>query len=53
MIKGLLLDFGSVISKSLFERHRITEEALGLKKGTLTWQSSIIKDLVQHSANNP
>jgi len=38
MIKGLLLDFGSVISKSLFERHRLTEEALGLKKGTLSWQ---------------
>jgi len=38
MLKGLLLDFGSVISKSLFERHQVTEEALGLKKGTLNWR---------------
>jgi len=37
MLKGLLLDFGSVISKSLFERHQVTEEALGLEKGTLNW----------------
>ncbi len=36
-MKALLLDFGSVISKSLFERHRVTEEALGLKSGTLDW----------------
>jgi putative hydrolase of the HAD superfamily len=35
--RGLLLDFGSVISVSIFERHRQTEEALGLPKGTLTW----------------
>ncbi len=38
MIKALLLDFGSVISKSLFERHRVTEDALGLEEGTLTWR---------------
>lgn len=35
--KGLLLDFGSVISVSLFERHRETEQLLGLQPRSLTW----------------
>lgn len=35
--QALLLDFGSVISTSLFECHRETEELLGLKRGSLTW----------------
>lgn len=35
--RGLLLDFGSVISVSIFERHPQTEERLGLPGGTLTW----------------
>lgn len=34
---ALLLDFGSVISVSVFERHRETEQILGLEPGTLTW----------------
>jgi putative hydrolase of the HAD superfamily len=34
---ALLLDFGSVISVSVFERHRETERILGLPAGTLTW----------------
>ena len=34
---ALLLDFGSVISVSVFERHRQTEQILGLAPGTLTW----------------
>ncbi|MFA6313344.1 MAG: HAD-IA family hydrolase [Sterolibacterium sp.] len=34
---GLLLDFGSVITWSLFEKHRDTEATLGLPPGTLTW----------------
>lgn len=34
---ALLLDFGSVISVSVFERHRETEHILGLPPGTLTW----------------
>ena len=34
---GLLLDFGSVITYSLFEKHRDTEAILGLPKGSLTW----------------
>ena len=35
--KALLLDFGSVISVSVFERHRNTERLLGLPTGALTW----------------
>jgi putative hydrolase of the HAD superfamily len=35
--RGLLLDFGSVISVSMFERHRDTEKILGLAPGSLTW----------------
>lgn len=34
---GLLLDFGSVIGISVFERHRITELNLDLPPGTLDW----------------
>jgi putative hydrolase of the HAD superfamily len=36
--KGLLLDFGGVISVTLFERHASSEQALGLAAGTLTWR---------------
>lgn len=36
--KGLLLDFGGVISVTLFERHRLSEKLLGLPEGTLTWR---------------
>lgn len=36
--KGLLLDFGGVISVTLFERHALSEQALGLRAGTLTWR---------------
>lgn len=36
--RGLLLDFGGVISVTLFERHALSEAALGLKPGTLTWR---------------
>jgi putative hydrolase of the HAD superfamily len=35
--KGLLLDFGGVISVTLFERHALSEQALGLPAGTLMW----------------
>jgi len=35
--RGLLLDFGSVMSVSMFERHRDTEKILGLEPGALTW----------------
>lgn len=36
--RGLILDFGGVITRTLFETHPVTERALGLKPGTLTWR---------------
>lgn len=39
--QALLLDFGSVISASLFECHRDTERLLGLPPGTLTWRGPL------------
>jgi putative hydrolase of the HAD superfamily len=36
--KGLLLDFGGVISVTLLERHALSEKTLGLPAGTLTWR---------------
>jgi len=38
MTKALILDFGGVITRTLFETHDITERALGLAPGTLTWK---------------
>lgn len=38
MTKALVLDFGGVISKTLFETHDLSEEALGLARGTLKWR---------------
>lgn len=35
--RGLLLDFGSVISFSAFEQHRNTERVLNLPSGSLNW----------------
>ena len=35
--EGLLLDFGSVLTYSLFEKHRDTEAILGLPKHSLNW----------------
>lgn len=37
MHKALVLDFGGVISRTLFETHALSEAALGLPPGTLTW----------------
>lgn len=37
-MKGLLLDFGGVISVTLFERHASSERTLGLAPGTLKWR---------------
>ena len=39
--RGLLLDFGSVISVSIFERHRETERILGLPAGRLDWLGAL------------
>lgn len=36
--KALILDFGGVITRTLFETHALTETALGLLPGTLTWR---------------
>ncbi|MEW5420513.1 HAD family hydrolase [Amorphus sp. 3PC139-8] len=33
----LVLDFGGVVSKTVFETHAETERTLGLEPGTLTW----------------
>lgn len=40
----LVLDFGGVISRTLFETHELSEQALGLDKGTLTWQGPFNPD---------
>jgi putative hydrolase of the HAD superfamily len=36
--RALVLDFGGVISRTLFETHALSEQALGLPPGTLTWR---------------
>ena len=36
--KALILDFGGVISRTLFETHDLSEKALGLPAGSLAWQ---------------
>lgn len=36
--KALVLDFGGVISRTLFETHDLSERALGLPPGTLNWR---------------
>jgi putative hydrolase of the HAD superfamily len=35
--KALILDFGGVVTRTLFETHDITERTLGLAPGSLTW----------------
>jgi len=35
---ALVLDFGGVVTRTLFETHDLTERALGLAAGTLTWR---------------
>lgn len=39
--RALLLDVGAVITRTLFESHRDTEQVLGLPAGTLTWLGPI------------
>lgn len=41
-IKALVLDFGGVISKTMFETHALTEQELGLAPGTLTWRGPFV-----------
>jgi putative hydrolase of the HAD superfamily len=42
--QALVLDFGGVISKTLFETHELTERALGLGPGTLKWLGPFAPD---------
>lgn len=36
--RALILDFGGVVTRTLFETHDVTERTLGLKPDTLTWR---------------
>jgi putative hydrolase of the HAD superfamily len=36
--RALVLDFGGVVTRTLFETHALTERALGLAPGMLTWR---------------
>lgn len=38
MTRALILDFGGVITRTLFGTHALSEAALGLAPGTLTWR---------------
>jgi putative hydrolase of the HAD superfamily len=42
--KALVLDFGGVVTRTLFETHELTEKALGLAPGTLTWRGPFDPD---------
>ena len=42
---ALILDFGGVITRTLFETHELTERALGLSPGSLTWQGPFAPEL--------
>jgi putative hydrolase of the HAD superfamily len=35
---ALILDFGGVVSRTMFEQHALTEEVLGLPSGSLQWR---------------
>lgn len=36
--QAIVLDFGGVVTRTLFETHALTERALGLQPNTLTWR---------------
>jgi putative hydrolase of the HAD superfamily len=36
--QALVLDFGGVVTRTLFETHALSERALGLERGTLGWR---------------
>lgn len=44
MSRALVLDFGGVVSRTMFETHDITERALGLAPGTLAWRGPFDSD---------
>ncbi len=39
--QALVLDFGGVVTRTLFELHDVTEALLGLTPGTLTWRGPL------------
>jgi putative hydrolase of the HAD superfamily len=43
-VDTLILDFGGVISRTMFETHAASEAALGLAAGTLTWLGPFAPD---------
>lgn len=43
-LRALVLDFGGVVTRTLFETHELTEKALGLPTGTLTWRGPFAPD---------
>ncbi|MAZ19376.1 HAD-IA family hydrolase [Oricola sp.] len=44
MSKALILDFGGVVTRTLFETHDLSEAALGLAPGTLIWRGPFDPD---------
>ncbi len=44
MKQAFILDFGGVITRTLFETHDISEAALGLARGSLTWRGPFDPD---------
>ncbi|MCV0397281.1 MAG: HAD-IA family hydrolase [Rhizobiaceae bacterium] len=42
--QALVLDFGGVVTRTLFETHDLTEKALGLAAGSLTWRGPFAPD---------
>jgi len=42
--RALVLDFGGVVSRTLFETHDLTERTLGLAPGTLRWRGPFDAD---------
>ncbi|MCP4071094.1 MAG: HAD-IA family hydrolase [Hyphomicrobiales bacterium] len=43
-MRALILDFGGVITRTMFETHDLTEKALGLDQGSLTWRGPFDPD---------
>jgi hypothetical protein len=42
--RALILDFGSVVTLTMFETHRFSEHNLGLAEGSLTWMGPFDPD---------
>jgi putative hydrolase of the HAD superfamily len=42
--QALVLDFGGVVTRTLFETHALTEQSLGLKPGALQWRGPFDPD---------